>query len=103
MFTKIKKLTIITEATILDNVLELARELGATSYTLDRVAGKGESGVKFGDDISGMLNNVRIDIITDEETVIKIAAEVEKQHFQHYAGIVYIQDVDVLRIEKFVK
>jgi len=70
---------------------------------LDRVAGKGETGVRFGEDISGMLNNVRIDIITDEETVIKIATEVEKQYFQHYAGIVYIQDVDVLIVEKFVK
>lgn len=59
-FYKIKKLAIITETAILDNLLELATELGADSYTIDRVSGKGEKDVRFGidSDISGMLTNV---------------------------------------------
>ena len=102
-FYKIKKLTVITEAAILDNVLELATELGADSYTIDRVSGKGEKGVRFGmdSDISGMLTNVRIEIITREELAKKIALEVEANFFQNYAGIVYLQDVEVIQARKF--
>ena len=98
-FHKIKKLTIVTETAILDNVLEIATNLGAKSYTLDRVSGKGESGGRFGYDISGILNSVRINIIASEETVKKIATEIVKKYFENYAGIVYLQDVEVIRIQ----
>ncbi len=92
---KTKKVTIITEAVILDNVIKITKELGADGYTVDRVAGKGESGGRFGYDIGGMLSNVRIEIITTEELAKKIATEVEDRYFTNFAGIVYLQNVEV--------
>lgn len=98
---KIKKATIVTEASILDDVISIALELGAEGYTVDRVAGKGESGNRLGYDISGMLNSVRIEVITSEEVAKKIAVAVESKYFKNYAGIVYLQDVEVTQAVKF--
>lgn len=98
---KIKKLTIVTESSILDNILEVAQEFGAEGYTVGRVAGKGESGNRLGFDISGMLSSVRIAIIIKEEAALKIAAAVEERYFENYAGMIYFQDVEVTQARKF--
>lgn len=98
---KIKKVTIVTEASVLDGIIKTVQEFGAEGYTVDRVAGKGESGARTGYDISGMLNNIRIDIIINEESAKKIAAEVESRFFCNYAGVVYLQDVEVTQPRKF--
>lgn len=98
---KIKKLTVVTEATILDNIIQIAIDSGVDSYTVDRVGGKGERGVKFSSDMSGMLTNIRISFITNSELAEKIANEVRDTYFSNYAGIVYLQDVEVIQTKKF--
>ncbi|WP_425358413.1 P-II family nitrogen regulator [Thermodesulfatator indicus] len=73
------------------------------SYTVDRVCGKGERGIRFGleDDFADFLTNVRITILVKEELALKVAVEIEKRFFSNYAGIVYLQDAEVLRPQKF--
>lgn len=100
-FHKAKKVIIVTEATVLDVVIGLATELGTSSYTVSRVSGKGKSGSRLGDDISGVLSNVKIEIITSEEIARKLAVELVSCCFQYYAGIVYLQDVEAVQPEKF--
>ncbi|MCL0058002.1 hypothetical protein M1N58_03440 [Dehalococcoidales bacterium] len=97
-FHKTKKLTIITEAVILDSVLETATKLGAAGYTIHRAAGRGERGARAEiGPLRSLLENVRIEIITSEQIAKKIAVEVVEKFFKNYAGIVYLGDVEVIQ------
>lgn len=102
-FHKTKKVVIVTEASILDDVIEMVMELEAPGYTITGVTGRGmRGGVR--PEISALRNllkTVRIDIITSEEVAKKIAVTVVEKFFKHYAGIVYIEDVEIIRLEKF--
>lgn len=98
---KAKKVIIVTEATVLNVISKLATELGTSSYTVSRASGKGASGSRLVDDISGVLSNVKIEIITNEEIAHKLVVALVNRYFQHYAGIVYLQDVEVVQPEKF--
>lgn len=98
---KAKKVIIVTEATMLKIVIGLATELGSSSYTIGRASGKGQSGSRLGEDISGILTNVKIEIVTSEEIARKLVVELVSRYFQHYAGIVYLQDVEVVQPKKF--
>jgi hypothetical protein len=51
--------------------------------------------------LGDFLRNIKVDIITTEEIAEKIAVTVVEKFFKNYAGIVYIEDVKVLRAEKF--
>lgn len=104
-FSKAEKVVIITEASILDDVIKMAMELGALGYTVTGVTGKGTwGGVRRGIgalNLDDLLKNVRIDIITNEEIANTIAITIVERFFKHYAGIVYVEDVKIIRTEKF--
>lgn len=53
-----KKVVIVTEASILDDVIEMVMELGASGYTITGVAGKGSrgGGQALGSALSGMCS-----------------------------------------------
>ena len=51
--------------------------------------------------LRNLLKTVRIDIITSEELAKEIAVAVVEKFFINYAGIVYIEDVEIIRLEKF--
>lgn len=95
-----KKLVIVTEALIRDEVIEEITKLGCRGYTVQRATGKGESGMRSSD-IAEYFSNVRMEVIVDEEVAQKVASEVVKKFFGNYAGIVYMQDVEVIRARKF--
>ncbi len=100
-FHKAKKVVIVTEASILDDVIETITELGADGYTVQSATGKGERGVRSGNNFSDLFKNVRIETITNEGVAKKIAVEIMERFFKNYAGIVYILDVEVIRAKKF--
>ena len=102
-FHKMKKVVIVTEASILDDVIEMVMELGASGYTITGVAGKGSrGGASPGiSALRNVLKSVRIDIVTSEEIAKKIAVAVVERFLRHYAGIVYIEDVEIIRLERF--
>lgn len=94
---KAKKVVIIIEAFILDNVIEVITKFGASGYTVQTTTGKGERGMRSESSFSGLFKNARIEIITSEEVGKKIADEVIEKFFKNYAGIVYMQDVESIR------
>lgn len=101
-FTELKKVVIITESVIKDKVLQHITSMGAKGYTIDTVCGKGERGVRDDNTLLGeYLRNIKIDIIATEQIAEKIAVTMVEKFFKDYAGIVYIEDVKVLRAEKF--
>lgn len=99
-FYKAKKVILVTEAVIMDEVIKLADKLGAHNYTAIRVAGKGRHGSRLSDDHEGMFSNVKLEFLTCDKTAHKLAEDLVAGIFLDYAGVVYIEDVEMIRIEK---
>lgn len=101
MLKKAEKVIIITERIICSRIIEYLDSLGIKSYTIYQdVSGQGERGMRS---ISGGLSrfgeNTRIEIIIDnEDEAIDIAEKIYNKYLlSKYAGIVYLQDIRVVR------
>lgn len=101
-----KLVVIITEKIIENNITRLIKSLGVKGFTVYHgVTGVGDRGVRFGSGGLGAFGeNVRIEtVVSGEEKAELVMREVYEQYLKNYAGIVYAQDVQVFRIEKFNK
>lgn len=104
MTHKAKKVVIITEKVIVDRVLKIVEDAGATGYTVSAVGGKGSRNVRSEDrpKIVDALSNVQIEAIVGADDVAnRIAEEVADTFFTNYSGITYLEDVEILRPHKF--
>ncbi len=94
-----KLLTVICEAQLESHVIADLERLGARGYTVTDARGKGGRGVRnAGWDRSA---NVRIEIVCDDKTANALAAHLRDHYYDHYAMILFISDVEVLRAGKF--
>ena len=101
MTTAIFKLvTIICEPVLSSKILELAKQKGATGFTITEVRGEG-NGEKSSGEIPDLKS--KIEIISDSDSAGKIMNELAAQFFQNYGLIVYSTEVSVLRPGKFKK
>lgn len=98
-----KKIVIITEKLILEKVAHLIEECGATGYTITGAGGKGSRGVRADrGGASDAFVNIKFEIITSSaEKAERIIQSVAEKFFQNYSGIVYLEDVEILRPQKF--
>jgi nitrogen regulatory protein PII len=99
------KIVIITERSILEKVTEVIEKHGATGYTYTSAGGKGSRGMRRmggGSQVSSLLENVKIEaIVPDHDIAEAITEEVAARFFEHYAGITYVEPVEILRPGKF--
>jgi len=72
--------------------------LGAKGYTYVMVHGEGERGVRPSN-WSGP--NGKLEVITNPEVADRILEHVAEHYFEHYPVIAYIDEVRVLRPEKY--
>lgn len=100
MATATRKLvTIVTEARIERQLLAAVEAAGARGWTLTEARGKGSRGVRRAEfDLSG---NLRLEIVCEAAVAEAIAAAVRERFYADYAMILYLQDVEVLRPDKF--
>ena len=106
MTYKAKKVVIVTEKLILDGVIKIIEAAGAGGYTVVAASGKGSRGVRSADRprVVDAFANVKIEVIVgDEADANTIAENVASRYFENYSGITYLQDVEILRPQKFVK
>ena len=104
MTHKAKKVVIITEKVIVDRVLKIVEDAGATGYTVSAVGGKGSRNVRSEDrpKIVDALSNVQIEAIVGADDVAnRIVEEVADTFFTNYSGITYLEEVEILRPHKF--
>ena len=104
MTYKAKRVSIVTEKLNERDIERIVEEAGATGYTVFEGSGKGSHGVKTRDRPSMVegFSLVKIEVVVaDRETAEAIAERVAATCFKHYSGIVYIDEVEVLRREKF--
>lgn len=100
---KAKKIVIITEKLIAEKVAKVIEECGATGYTLTPAGGKGSRGVRSSErnSLTDAHANVKFEVITTEALANKIAEEVTGKYFENYSGITYLENVEILRPQKF--
>ena len=94
-----KLLTVITEASLERRLIEDLRELGAKGYTITDARGQGHRGKRAQDwELSG---NIRLEVICDAALAERLVAQLRERYYDHYAMILYLLDVEVLRPQKF--
>jgi len=99
MKTKLKKVTIVAERLLREQILGLIRKHGASGWSIAAVEGEGSRGNRTSD-FEG--RNSQIDTIVSAETADAIMADIAENYFADWAVIVYTSDVEVLRGEKYL-
>ena len=97
--TTLKIVTIVTERILEARLLRKLEELGAKGYTLTQATGKGSRGVRASE---WEGPDTRIETLVSEEVSQKIVEYLSDRFFEHYAVIVYVQDADVVRGDKYI-
>lgn len=95
---RLRKITIIAERVLRDDLLELLKRHGATGWTITAVEGEGSRGVRASE---WEGRNVQIDTLVSPEISGEIMENIAKRYFEDWAIIVYASDVDVLRGGKY--
>jgi nitrogen regulatory protein PII len=94
-----KMVTIICEALAREPILRLLKQAGAHGFTLFRVEGAGDKGVRTAD--MEEFSNIQIQVIVPPDVAEKLLARLEKEFFSRFGIVVYESDVRVLRPHKF--
>ncbi|MGI9245170.1 MAG: P-II family nitrogen regulator [Steroidobacteraceae bacterium] len=97
-FTR-RMITIVTEAALERVLVAEVEALGARGFTITDVRGKGHRGTRQSE--WAQEGNIRLEVICDAELADRIAGRVRERFYDHYAMIVFMQDVSVLRPDKF--
>jgi hypothetical protein len=94
----LKRVTIIADETVQYRIVKEIHELGATGYSYYVVHGDGAKGERPRHAVSA---NAKIEIIATPEVAHRILEHVAQHYFDKYAIIAYMDDVEVIRGEKF--
>jgi nitrogen regulatory protein PII len=92
-------LTIVTEAVLERELVGELDALGVRGYTITDARGRGSRGTRKSD--WAQEGNIRVEIVCEPSVADRIAARLREQYYDHYAMILFIQDVSVLRPDKF--
>ncbi|WCL50845.1 P-II family nitrogen regulator [Leptospira sp. GIMC2001] len=95
---KRKLVTIIIQDTMEKDVIENIKSLGIKGYTISPASGEGISQVRNN---AWEGSNVRIETILREETALNLMKLMGELYFDLYGVIVFSQDVEVIRKDKF--
>jgi hypothetical protein len=92
-------ISVITEAAIEDALLRDLDQLGVRGYTVSDARGRGNRGVR--DAAWGEAANIRIEVICSRTVAESILNHVQARYYANYAMVAFLQDVEILRPEKF--
>ncbi|MFY8215236.1 MAG: P-II family nitrogen regulator [Chthoniobacterales bacterium] len=94
----LRKVSIVAERVLREELLELLKTCGATGWTLTSVEGEGSRGIRASE-FEG--SNVQIDTLVAPEVADTLMAQVADRYFADWSLIVYSADVEVLRGDKY--
>lgn len=97
--TTLKLVTIVTERILEARLLRKLDELGAKGYTLTQATGKGSRGVRASE---WEGPDTRIETLVSEEVADAIVEHIAEKFFEHYAVIVFVQNAEVVRGNKYI-
>jgi nitrogen regulatory protein P-II 2 len=93
-----KKVTIIAERVLKDQVIAILKKLGAKGWTMTEVTGEGSRGIRASE---WEGSNVQIDTLVNDAIADAIMDEIATKYFEDWSIVVYALDVEVLRAEKY--
>jgi nitrogen regulatory protein PII len=94
-----KLLTVITESQLERDLIKEIEALGVVGYTITDARGRGDKGVRASH--WGHSSNIRIEIVCDTPLAERVLARLSDKYYAHYAIVMWVQDVEVLRPDKF--
>ncbi len=104
-FYKAKKIVIVAEKILTTRICEIIDHHGAHGYTVVPAGGKGEHHMHYTPERASVVAdfaNIKIDVIVNDESTAKnIAEQILEECFVNYSGIVYLENVEILRPAKF--
>ncbi|WP_448506805.1 DUF3240 family protein [Immundisolibacter sp.] len=92
-------LTVITEAAIEQTLLRHLDRLGVRGYTVSDARGRGSRGVR--DATWEEAANIRIEVICPRAQAESVLGHLQARYYADYAMVAFLQDIDILRPEKF--
>lgn len=92
-------LTVITEAVVEESLLRDLEKLGVRAYTVSDARGRGSRGVR--DAAWGEAGNIRIEVICARALAESTLKHIQARYYDNYAMVAFLQDVEILRSEKF--
>ena len=92
-------LTIVTEAVLENDLIELFKAQTIRGWTIVAARGNGDNGEKHGNFDAN--ENIQIELITDTATAEQLAELIQIKFGAHYALVQWLSEVRVLRGEKF--
>ena len=88
----VKKIEIVTDSLELRKILQLLEEAGVSGYTVIReVTGKGERGVRAGDELTDVFKNSYVMTACPEDQVSQVV-EVIRPILKRFGGICLVSD-----------
>ncbi len=97
--TNLRLVTLVAERLLRDRLLTELRAIGARGFTLTDVEGQGSRGVRA---TEWEGRNIKIETVVSPDVADRIIEHVATDYFKHFAVIVYMQPVDVVRGDKYV-
>ncbi len=105
MFTEAKKLVVVVEQVIRDKVCSLIESHGASGYTVVDCSGKGHHGDHAGTGRALVAQGFALSrieaIVSDRAAAERMAVALTETYLKQQSGIVYLQDAEILRPDKF--
>lgn len=95
----LKRVTIIAEALLEERLVRDVKRLGARGYTVTEVRGEGSRGVRASE---WEGHNVKLESIVSPDVADRVLEHLAATYFPHFAVIAYVEDVSVVRGEKYV-
>ncbi len=92
-------LTIVTEAVLERELVTEIEALGVRGYTITDARGKGSRGRRQSD--WAQEGNIRVEVVCEAELAERVAGHLRDRYYDHYAMVLFLQDVSVLRPDKF--
>lgn len=94
----VKKVTIIGERVLHDELIDLLKRHHVSGWTAKDVTGEGSRGVRASE---WEGSNIQIYTLVSASVADAIMEEVAEKYFPHWSVVVYSQDVEVMRSEKY--
>ncbi len=105
MFHTAVKVIIVTEKFLQERVCSLIESGGGKGYTLVSAGGKGLHHLHSTDDKASVIEgfgNIKIEVIVRDRSKAEAIAETVMQNvFREYPGIIYLENVEIWREERF--
>ena len=97
--TSAKRITIIAERLLEDRLVRDLQICGATGYTITDARGAGSRGVRVSEWEGG---NIRLETLVSVSVADAILELLHKKYFEHFAVIATLENVEVVRGEKYL-